>query len=67
MEKIGTENNVQKINNETLNLIGATENHLKEKNIVIDDIFMISIRLEYAFDLRKMLSEALNRFRPDEE
>jgi len=67
MEKIGTEHNVQKITNETLNLIGATENQLKEKNIIIEDIFLISNRIEYAFDLRKMLSEIWNRFRPDEE
>jgi len=67
LEKIGTDHNVQKITNETLNLIGATENQLKEKNIVIDDIFLISNRIEYAFDLRKMLSESWNRFRPDEE
>ena len=67
LEKIGTERNIQKIINETLNLLGATELQLKEKNIVIDDIFLIGNRIDYAFDLKKMLYEAWNRFRPDDE
>lgn len=67
IEKVATIINVNKVINETLNLLAAREDDLQKKRVVIQDIFLIERRIEYAFDFQKMNKELTMRFKPEDE
>ena len=67
IKKVATKPNVEKVINETMNLIAAKAEDLEKKRIIIQDLFHIGNTIEYSLDLEKMINQLTTRFRLEDE